>query len=68
MKEEDEESVPTEESTYILTFESFKVSFKEEENTSIHDRIQSFASKSGCSKSCTEYRKISSNGYLLFIW
>lgn len=69
-----------EESTYIsfngaLNFKSFEVSLKRKESILTFDqqrlelckstdRIKSFSSKSGCSKSCTKYKKTSSNGYI----
>lgn len=75
MEEKDEESTSFDESAYILTFESFEVSLKREESTSIIDkrplrshksteRIKSSPSKGGCSKLCTKYRKTNLNGYI----
>lgn len=75
MEKEDEELTSVNGSAYTLTFESFEVYLKMEKNTSIVDKrrlgpckftekIKLSSSKSNCSKSCTEYRKTSSNGYI----
>lgn len=74
MEGKDEESASFD-GSYILTFESFDVSLKRKESNIIFDkrrlescrstdRIKLFSSKSGCSKSCTEYKRTSSNGYI----
>lgn len=75
MEEKDEESASFDGSAYILTFESLEMSLKIQESISAIDkerlglckcieRITSSSSKNRCSKSCTEYRKISLNEYI----
>ncbi|XP_018304264.1 uncharacterized protein [Mycetomoellerius zeteki] len=73
MEEKDKDLTSFDGSAYILTFESFEVSLKRKEDISVVDKrrlkfckstkkIKSSSFKGECSKSCTKYRKTSSNG------